>query len=410
MVNSHDIIQEPVSKPDKAKQKLLALLRITQAINNNFSAADLFRIFEFVLREQLQLKKFAYCSNDHPWKWTVFHGVNNELEMIRPEYDFSNFKDLSFIDENSPAALHGFEIIIPVYHKTKALAVVLIGGLDVHALNEIRKENLEFIQTISNIIAVAIENKRLAKENVQQEVIRRELEMASEMQNLLFPVSLPQNEQIEISAFYQPHRQVGGDYYDYLKLSDDEIQFCVADVSGKGVSAALLMSNFQANLHALSPIHQDLESLVRALNDKVLQSAKGEKFITLFIGRYHLKNRILTYINAGHNPPALLNGGELLFLKDGCTGLGMLDQLPAVHLGEVSVKEQSLLFCFTDGFTEQEDENGNAFGAEQLERFLNQVNGQATSKILQQAMESLNQHKGEEPFIDDIALLAVRFK
>lgn len=410
MVNSHDIVHEPISKPDKAKQKLLALLRITQAINNNFSASDLFRIFEFVLREQLQLKKFAYCSNESPWKWTVSHGVEGELEIIEPEYDFTSFNDLSFIDENSPAALQGFEIIIPVYHKTKALAAVLIGGLDIHGLNEIRKENLEFIQTISNIIAVAIENKRLAKENIQQELIKRELEMASEMQNLLFPVSLPKSEQIEISAYYQPHRQVGGDYYDYIKLSDNEIQFCVADVSGKGVSAALLMSNFQAHLHALSPLHSDLRNLIKALNEKVLQSAKGEKFITLFVARYLINEKSLQFVNAGHNPPALLSQDTITPLKEGCMGLGMLDEIPVIKVGNIKIQPQDLLFCYTDGFAEQENSAGQSFGNDQLEAFLHSINGAETSKILDDAMNELNIFRNETPFIDDIALLAIRFK
>lgn len=409
MVNSHDIILEPASKPDKSKQKLLALLRITQAINNNFSSSDLFRIFEFVLRDQLLLKKFAYCSNDKPWKWMVSHGTSDELEMIQPDVDFTSFKDIGFIDENSPLALQGFEIIIPVYHKTKALAVILIGGLDIHGINEIRKENLEFIQTISNIIAVAIENKRLAKDNIHQELIKKELELASEMQALLFPEVLPKNDFIDLAAYYQPHRKVGGDYYDYQKISENEIQFCVADVSGKGMPAALLMSNFQANLRALSSIHENLASLVKALNEKVLLSAKGEKFITLFIARYNYTTRSLTYINAGHNPPALMSNGKLEFLKEGCTGLGMLDELPSVKSGLVSIHPKDLLFCFTDGLVEQENEEGKAFGADQLEKFLFSINGNATQDILNKAMFELNEFRNETPFFDDIALLACRF-
>lgn len=409
MVNSHDIIHEPMSKPDKSKQKLLALLRITQSINNNFSSTDLFRIFEFVLREQLHLKKFAFCSNDQPWRWTVSHGVDKDLEIINPEIDFNSFRDLSFIDENSPVALQGFEIIIPVFHKTKALAVVLIGGLDIQALSDIRKENLEFIQTISNIIAVAIENKRLAKESIQQELIKKELEMASEMQAMLFPTSLPKNEFVELSAFYQPHRKVGGDYYDYQQLTEDEIQFCVADVSGKGMSAALLMSNFQANLRALSGVHQSLETLMIALNEKVIMSAKGEKFITLFIARFNTKTRKLQYINAGHNPPALVYNKEITFLKDGCTGLGMLDEFPFLKTGELTIKQGSLLFCFTDGLVEQENTDGVAFGVEELEKFLSQINGQPTQEVLKEVMVQLNDFRNETPFFDDIALLACRF-
>ena len=110
-----------------------------------------------------------------------------------------------------------------------------------------------YVQTISNIIIVAIENIRLFQESLRQEAMRKELELASKMQNMLIPHSgsLPNNERVRINAFYHPHLEVGGDYYDYLELGPDEIGFCISDVSGKGMSAALLMSNFQANLRAL---------------------------------------------------------------------------------------------------------------------------------------------------------------
>jgi sigma-B regulation protein RsbU (phosphoserine phosphatase) len=117
-------------------------------------------------------------------------------------------------------------------------------------------KHLNFIQTLTNIIIVAIENMRLFKESLRQESIKKELELASKMQNMLIPNPsiLPRNEKIRMTAFYLPHMDVGGDYYDFIELGKHEFGFCISDVSGKGMSAAFLMSNFQAISGLFSPV------------------------------------------------------------------------------------------------------------------------------------------------------------
>ena len=110
-----------------------------------------------------------------------------------------------------------------------------------------------------------------------------------------------------MAAFYRPHFEVGGDYYDVVKMGKDQFGFCIADVSGKGISAALLMSNFQASLRALFTKEISLYQLIEKLNERVFDTAKGEKFITLFIARYNVVTRTLEYVNAGHNPPIFYN-------------------------------------------------------------------------------------------------------
>ena len=132
------------------------------------------------------------------------------------------------------------------------MAYFLIKGVEYdgrHYSNELNY--MSFIQTLINVIVVAIENKRMAKVNIHQERYRRELEIASDMQKMLFPDDLPSNKQMDISAKYKPRHEVGGDYYDFIQINDDEYVICIADVSGKGVSAAMLMANFQATIRTL---------------------------------------------------------------------------------------------------------------------------------------------------------------
>lgn len=397
------------SKDQHYKKQLYSLLQVTRAINNNFPATDLFSIFEYILKQQLGYTKFAYCSFDEIWRWQVSYGAANETRLIKPEIDLLQFEELTFIDENSPENLRNFNVVIPVYHKKQALAILLIGDLDPTSLEIARAHDLEFVETISNVISVAIENKRLFKDNVQQEMYKREMEMAKEVQNMLIPSSLPNDEHFDFAAFYQPQRHIGGDYYDFISVNDDEVIFCVADVSGKGVAAALLMANFQAYLHALIGITTDLKKIIHDLNSRVAESAKGEKFITMFIARYNKISRKLNYVNAGHNPPILTSQNDSILLKEGTTGLGMLEKLFRLEEGEVEVAKNSRLLCYTDGLVEQENEGGVDFGIEQLELIMHQnkaCNSEEFNRIL---LDYLITYKGNQPYIDDIALLTCRF-
>ena len=148
--------------------------------------------------------------------------------------------------------------------------------------------HFSFTQTLANIIAVAIENQRLVKQNIIKERISKDLEVASEMQKLLFPSELPSNRKMDLSARYIPRHAIGGDYYDFIPLGDEEYIICIADVSGKGISAALLMANFQATIRTLFKYQRfEMTFLMEELNKKVMKSTKGEKFITFFIAHYN---------------------------------------------------------------------------------------------------------------------------
>jgi sigma-B regulation protein RsbU (phosphoserine phosphatase) len=394
----------------RQKDQLYALLQVTRAINNNASARDLFSIYEFILNKQLGFSRIAYCSFDEIWKWPVHVDADFDISRIKPERDLEGFDDLTILEPVREAdMLEAFDVVIPVKHKGKALAYLLLGRLDRKGIKTQHKADLEFVQTISNIISVAIENKRLFKENVQQEMLKRELEMAKEVQSMFIPSSLPQDEHFDFAAVYKPVRQIGGDYYDFIRLSEREVMFCMADVSGKGVAAALLMANFQAFLRARISVNTDLQSLVSELNDHVVQAAKGEKFITLFIARYTIDNQMLEYVNAGHNPPVLCSGNEILVLTSGTTGLGMLEKLHRLESGLIRIDHGSLLVCYTDGLVEQENEGGVDFGIEQLQELVLENKDFSAAAFNEMLIRDFTSHKGDQPSLDDVSLLTCRF-
>ena len=165
--------------------------------------------------------------------------------------------------------------------KKMPLAYALIGGIKqkVDIYNKI-----QFITTITNIVAVAIENKRLFKRQLEQERFDRDIKLAREVQQMLIPEELPSTEAYELGSIYKPHSNVGGDYIDYIRFDEDRFVFCIADISGKGVAAAILMANFQAIIQSLIFQYKDLETFIFALNETVFKRiTKSDKYITFFI-------------------------------------------------------------------------------------------------------------------------------
>ncbi len=397
------------SKPKLKDFKLRALLELTKAINNNSSIEELLSRFEQILKNELSIGKLVMFSYNQVWSCVLKYGVGAEYNNINVERDLLHIKGISTVSFSSKSLKKSFEIAIPVYHKSTPLAYVLIGDLEDKLEVSPAIKHLPFIQTLTNIIMSAIENKKLAKENIKQAALKRELELASEMQNMLFPSELPNNDKLEVAALYQPHQEVGGDYYDYIKINENEFVFCMADVSGKGVSAALLMANFQANLRALINHTTSLPELVRELNNRVMTSAKGEKFITLFIAKYNIVTRVLHYINAAHNPPLMINGNSVSKLSIGCTGIGMFEELKKVNEGIIIVEKKAVIVCYTDGVVELENKNNKDFGTESLEALIKKHKDKKAKDLNKQIMDSLIAYKGTMPYIDDIALFTCRF-
>jgi sigma-B regulation protein RsbU (phosphoserine phosphatase) len=389
--------------------KLKALLDVTLAINSNVSKGKLFEVYEQVLRE-LEIEKVVLFINENEWSIAMSYGTDVNNLKVDIAKDLLTVDAIIEVNSQTSGVFTEFDLLVPVFHKTKPLAYLLIGDIINEAIqiSPIIK-HLPFIQTFTNIIAVAIENKNLAKEAIRQESVKKELELASEMQNMLLPTQLPKNDQLDIAAFYQSHDQVGGDYYDVIWINDNELVFCIADVSGKGVSAAILMSNFQANLRAGVKHSISLEALVSDLNQKVMDNAKGEKFITMFIGIYEKDSRNLTYINCGHNPPIFYNNGEIDELKGGCPGLGMLDDLPTPNIRTVKAGKNAVLICYTDGLVEVENNENSEYGTERISSVLKLHSKESMEVLNQYLVSDLNEFKQDQPYIDDIAILSCYF-
>jgi phosphoserine phosphatase RsbU/P len=409
-----------MSKSKLLELKLASLLEVTKAINSNAKTPELLKIYESVVRHQLNVAKLVLYANDGGWKSILHFGMEAAFSLAEIERYLLPIKDITLMDSAQSGEFvpiqkalrqNNVEVVIPVFHKDQALAYVLVGDIDEEQLGiGASVKHLNFIQTLTNILVVAIENKRFAKEGIRQAEMKKEMEVASQMQHMLFPSNLPKDAQLEMDALYIAHQEIGGDYYDFVRINEHEVVFCVADVSGKGVSAALLMSNFQANMRILLNRTDSLAELVVELNDKVNGTAKGERFITLFVAKYNVITKIFTYVNAGHNPPLVLGtNGTVSMLKIGCTGLGMLEDLKSVKEGVLIMEPRSVILCYTDGVVEQENEVGDDFGVERLKEILKTKGKTSDIKEINHAIiESVKAHKRTKTYVDDIALLTCR--
>lgn len=398
---------------EKLKQrdfKLNALLEITTAINENRSVERLLEQYEKVLREQLLIEKLILFTKEEKWKCILKYGVNEgEIHDIADESFFQQQSEITLTAGRTQVA---FDLTIPVLQNDEPIAYLLVGDLGEQAIRMSPLiKHMKFIQTLTNVLVVAIQNRKLQEEGLRQEGVKRELELAAEMQAILLPHKLPKNEKYEVSAFYRAHQQVGGDYYDFMELNDDEVMLCMADVSGKGVSAAFLMANFQAYLRSIFAYRNgDLVEIIRELNERVMQTAMGEKYITLFLAVYRRSTRRLNYINCGHNPPILADmNGYTQVLKLGTIGLGMFETLPKVIEGEVKLDPGTVLVCFTDGLVETENDKTEEYSTERLEKLVLTYFKDNMSDLNDTILQSLNEFKGESPYNDDIAILSCRF-
>lgn len=393
---------------DRKQLELDALLEVSMAINANMPEESLYKILFFTCISNLNVQKMAIYVHDGDWDCKITHGTNIDFTEKDLSKKLRQVDATTFID--SFAKLDGFEefdVVVPVQHKKKILALIFVAGLDKFVVE--RNPVITFIQTISNIVMVAIENKRLAREKLKQEAMDKELEIARIVQHRLFPKKLPNNEVLSVYTTYFPHQSVGGDYYDLIELNENETLLCMADVSGKGIPAAMMMSNFQASLRTLSRKTSDLEEIAHDLNFQIMSNTEGENFITCFCGVFNKETRMFRYINAGHNSPLLCMDGKIEELKSGTTILGALDKLPFINQGNIEIPKGALMLLYTDGLTETESPEGDEFGEERLEAFIRPRMSLPVEVLHIQLIDEIDGFRQHMDYRDDLTLMSCRF-
>lgn len=405
MAREIDILEKLEKELSLKQLQIKSLLTITQAINDNISSDGLYDMYRSFLSWEMGIEKMSlFVISDNGWIQPCHINYENVditelISYIKP------YKRLHTVKKDDAQMLQEFDIIIPVYHKSMPIAYSLIGGIkessDLY-------NKIQFITTITNIIAVAIENKRLFKRQLEQEKLQHELKLAQDMQQMLIPSNLPKEDRYQISEIYQPHSDVGGDYIDFIPFSEHRFALCIADISGKGVAAAILMASFQAKLQSLIHQYRDLETFIIALNQSLYKTNKSDKYVTFFVVEIDTEEQTLRYINAGHYPPILYNDGKIIKLDKGSTFLGVFENLPMVKEERIAYKPGALLLSFTDGLAELKNEHGDFFDDEKIITFIKSHATNDTESFNEKLLEKIENFKGQTNYEDDVAILTCK--
>ena len=268
------------------------------------------------------------------------------------------------------------------------------------------------LRSVGAQLALLLENSRLTDRIVEQERLRRELLLATEVQKRLFPDKLPETAAVHCAGLCIPARGVGGDYYDFLDLGRGQIGIAVADVAGKGIAAALVMSVVQASLRSLADTGgPSLADLATKMNRLLHRSTGTNSYATFFYAQFDEENRQLRYVNAGHNPPFLLRSGgdSIEELSAGGTIIGMF---PVARYEEavVDLHPGDVLLAFTDGVSEAHDPKEDEFGEDRLKDLLRRSAHLPVREMSSKILDELKVWMADAEQFDDLTFLVIKVR
>jgi sigma-B regulation protein RsbU (phosphoserine phosphatase) len=274
--------------------------------------------------------------------------------------------------------------------------------------------DLRLLRSVASQTGLALHNSKLtesiAREAAQKERLNRELEIAREVQERLFPQELPAVAGLDYYGACRPALGVGGDYYDFIELADGNFGIAIGDVSGKGIGASLVMASLQASLRGQA-IHSgnDLASLMKHVNKLVYEASTTDRYATFFYAQYDSRTRNLIYVNAGHNPPYVLRGGEILRLSDGGPVVGMLPPMIVQYeQGEIQLREGDILIGYTDGISEAMDPSDEEWGEDAMIDAVKAAADSVSKDILVKVVEKADEFAAGAKQHDDMTMIVVK--
>lgn len=400
---------------DLKVQELNTLFELSKEFNATVDRNQILRIFKFALMGQFFIRTFfmALKKSDGSVALPASSGLQK---------DFSE-DDLAEIcnrcDEMTPVSAelsaqipvlkeNNIEALIPLKYENEFHAVVGIGKQSGN--NSYSGSDYEFIQSVGNLTLLSIQKTYLLEEQVEKRRIEEDLKLAREIQLKLLPDKPPEVEGLDLFGHNLSSRQIGGDYYEMMQ-DEGKIHCAIADVTGKGISASLLMANLQSMFHVLAPLHLDMSQTMGRLNEILYKNTTPDKFITFFWCTIDPSNQIINYSNAGHNPPLRFhaNTEEVDELRDGGLLLGAMPTMKPYVIGSLSYQPGDLIVMYTDGVTEAMNDQEELYGEERLIRCIHKVKHQSAKAIWEAITEDVTRFSGGE-YGDDVTMLIIKVK
>jgi len=270
------------------------------------------------------------------------------------------------------------------------------------------QEDQRLLAIIAGQSAQIIENARLYEEEKALARIQEQVKLAAQIQNDLLPRVPPQMECYDIAARSIAAQMVGGDYYDFIPVSDNKWAICLGDVSGKGLPASLLMANLQATLRGQSLLNEQVRTSIERANRLIHRSTDPEKFATLFYGVLDCNVHSLAFCNAGHeNPMMFSNGTEIRRLETGGMALGVLEEFPYEE-ETITLNSGDTLVVFSDGIPDATNEFDHPFGEDRLRSLVAEHRDESAAGLIDVIIQAVNEHEHETPQLDDLTLVIVK--
>lgn len=396
----------------KAERKNILLENLFQNARYFFSyfqKDEILNILSYNLMGQLIINKFAvilYNENNQ-----LFHAKNKFPNEFSKKIisKFINTKITSHIanlpdsDIKSELEKNDVTLVTPLIFKTEVKGLIFVGkSMSKKSFDD---DDLLFIEYLGNTAIAALENDRLFKEELKKKQLESELNLALEIQQGLFPSEDLLLDKFNIYGKSIPSKQVGGDYYDHIQMDNDSYFLLVADVSGKGMPAAMIMTNMQAALRVLVKLNLPLKDIITNLNYIVFSNTADDKFVTFFGGILNTKENTFEYINAGHNPPYLFRNKEIIELDKGGLFLGLMEEPFPYESEKIILQSKDKILLYTDGITESQNIDNEEFGNERLQDIV--LNNKNESNLLEEIVTEVKLFSYGSNQYDDITLLSL---
>ncbi len=398
-------------KLDRKVQELHTLFDLSKEFNATVDRDPILRVFTFALLGQMLIRRFVFI---------------HQVEAGRPELlamnglgqvpDASVMAALLSVTGTTRLVDDTLRHDIPFLEANRIEALVRLTLQEESAVLAVGKRatgepytesDITFLSSLGNLALLSVQKTQLLQERIAKEKLEEELGLARTIQERLLPNPLPLVADLDIAAMNVPSQQVGGDYYDVIRRGDD-LYLAIADVTGKGIPASLLMANLQAMLHVLTPVAGHLGDVTGHINDIICQNTPSDKFISFFWARYAIGTGLLEYVNAGHNPPFVFRAdGTIVELSEGGMLLGALPTfIPYAH-GSYRMREGDVVVMYTDGVTEAMNALEQEYGEERLISVI-RANAESDAAGIQDAIVRDVRRFTNDTYSDDITMLVVK--
>lgn len=398
--------------------KMNSLFELSNIFYSNFEDKDkIIRLLNYTLlgnygiRDILIITKYR-ANNYYILSQTKTYGI--------PEIDTKAVQSLrynTFINDKSDSGFFNFlsdgglKLAIPIFKNDKVPETVVFLGNKLNG-TLFSKSDIDFLTSLVNLSVISIENSILFREHLEKLSLENELKIAREIQQALLPTIIPQPENYSISAINKPALHVGGDYFDIIRLNETKYVIVIADVSGKGAPAALLMSNIQSAVRSYIKVFSeniDIALVTKKINELIFENTTPEKFITFFWGILDTADNTFRYVNAGHNYPMLFRkNGDIDLLDAGGMIIGVISEDIEYETGTVEFNPDEVLILYTDGINEAKNNCNDEYEMERFKSCVMSVIKEDTSTITSSILKDVNDFTDGEAQSDDRTLIVIK--